>query len=96
MSRLIQIRQTVEEKHWIFVPGSDLREILKNVFGADEESDEPGESPLQSHCSYRQYRADKFYRSIKSRLIVTEVIKRRVRDSPLTSLISTVQDRVRS
>ena len=48
-----------------------------NVFGAEEESvDSPDKSPAQSQCSYRQYRVDKFYRSIKSRLIVAEVIKR--------------------
>ena len=59
-----------------------------NVFGSAQDSGDgscqPAESPPQSHCSYRQFRIDKFYRSIKSRLIVAEVIKRFVLLSLLT------------
>ena len=53
-----------------------------NVFGGAQhsvdspEEGEKSESPPQSQCSFTQYRVEKFYRSIKSRLIVAEVIKR--------------------
>ena len=60
----------------------DDDDVSVNVFGAGPDSgddpDQPAESPPQSHCSYRQLRVEKFYRSIKSRLIVAEVIKRLV------------------
>ena len=69
-----------------------------NVFGSDQDSvdgrPQPAESPPQSlQCSYKQFRVDKFYRSIKSRLIVAEVIKRLVLPSlpPLYSQLCRIE-----